>query len=135
MVIQGQKLKQLKPCWNFKEVEPISRPGCSTPNFKLNIFLLGFLLRSLFYFFTPIILSLDLIYLTLQTIPWTIINHFHWFHLYLSHADLYHSHQFHLCFTFVSLLFHFGFTFFCDVPSHSMHSHTQLCTAVRSLTL
>jgi len=42
VAIQGQKFKQLKPCWNFKEVEPIIGPGSSTPNFELNIFLLGF---------------------------------------------------------------------------------------------
>jgi len=69
--------------------------------------------------------------LRFQTISWTIINHSHLFHL------IYHMQIFivHISFTFVSPLFHFGFTFICDVLSHSMHSHAQLCTAVRSLTL
>ena len=40
-----------------------------------------------------------------------------------------------LSFTSVSPLFHLCFTFICDVLSHSMHSHAQQCTAVRSLTL
>ena len=62
--------------------------------------------------------------LMFQIISWTIINHSLQFHLYLSHADLYCSHQFHHC-----------FTFFCDVLSHSMHSHAWSCTAVCSLTL
>jgi len=67
-----------------------------------------------------------------QTISWTIINHSHQFHL------IYHMQTFivHISFTFVSPLFHFGFTLvslssvmFYHIVYTPMHSCVQLCAA------
>ena len=88
----------------------------------VNLFCYGhFLFSSPLSSYLLILLSI----LIFQTISWTIINHSHQFHL------IYHMQIFivHISFTFVSPLFHFGFTFICDVLSHSMHSHVQLCAA------
>jgi len=80
-------------------------------------------LRSLFIFITPIILSLDLIswsyllilsILNFQTISWTIINH---------------SHQFHLIYRMQIIIIHISFTF---VSLSSVMSYHILCTAVYS---